>query len=183
MMSLGLPGKGDTGFVWCWNHIYTLCSDSTSENVFSFLQECRKTPAVLAVVWLGFRNAVAYVREGKRMFEGLEREAISRKMFAMVLGYRTELSRLRSTFYLYPMEQIVEDKNGSHLTFKLFVNAETERDRDFQQFAEAATRLGYGGKVWVTPGLPMLVFALIGLGLTITFGDVILGTVVILARR
>ena len=121
--------------------------------------------------------------EGKRMFEGLEHEAISRKMFAMVPGYRTELSKLRSTFYLYPMEQIVEDKIGSHRTFKLFVNAETERDREVQQFAEATTRLGYGSKVWVTPGLPMLVFILISLGLTITFGDVILGTVMILAGR
>ncbi len=44
MMSLGLPGKGDTGSVWCWNHIYTLCSDSTSENVFSFLQVGKLPP-------------------------------------------------------------------------------------------------------------------------------------------
>jgi hypothetical protein len=136
-----------------------------------------------AAVWSGFRNLLSYAREGDRMFEGLSHESRWRKALAMTLGYRTELSKLQSTFYLYPMEQITRDGQGAHRSLKLYVNAEADREEDVRKFCESATELGYGRKVWVTPGLPMLLFILIGLGLTLILGDAIFGTVVMLAHR
>ena len=136
-----------------------------------------------AAVWIGFRNLLGYAQEGNGMFEGLEHESRWRKASAMILGYRTELSRLRSTFYLYPMEQITQDEQGAHRSFKLYVNAEANREDEIRKFCEPATQLGYEGMVWVTPGLPMLVFILIGLGSTLILGDAIFATVVLLAHR
>ena len=139
--------------------------------------------SAFAGVWIGFRNLLVYAREGRRMFEGLEHEAWWRKASAMILGYRTELSKLRSTFYLYPMEQIVQDNEGAHRTLKLYVNAEADREQAVSEFSDLATKEGYHGRVWVTPGLPMLLFLLIGLGFTLVLGDAIFATVLLLAHR
>lgn len=136
-----------------------------------------------AAVWIGLKNLLSYAREGRTMFDGLEHESRWRKASAMILGYPTEVSKLRSTFYLYPMEQITRDEEGTHRSLKLYVNAEADREEEVRKFCESADQVGYGGKVWVTPGLPMLVFVLIGLGLTLILGDVIFATVVMLAHR
>lgn len=136
-----------------------------------------------AGVWVGLGNLLTYAREGRRMFEGLEHEALGRKALAMILGYRTEISKLRSTLSLYPMEQIVKDNDGMHRSLRLYVNAEMDRDQAASEFCDLAGKMGYQGKVWVTPGLPMLVFLLIGFGITLVLGDAIFASVLLLARR
>jgi preflagellin peptidase FlaK len=135
-----------------------------------------------AAVWIGVGNLLSYAREDGRMFEGLEHESRLRKASAMILGYRTTLAKLRSTFYLYPMEQSVKDDAGEHRALKLYVNAETERDEEVKKFCDSA-KLTEESKVWVTPGLPMLLFILIGFVLTIILGDMIFGTVLMMAHR
>jgi prepilin signal peptidase PulO-like enzyme (type II secretory pathway) len=50
------------------------------------------------------------------------------------------------------------------------------------ELSNSLAKLGYEGKVWVTPGIPMLLFILIGLGLTLILGDIVFSTVFILAR-
>ena len=136
-----------------------------------------------AAIWLGGGNLLSYVRERGRMFAGLENESRWRKASAMILGYRTDVAKLQSSFYLYPMEQITRDEQGTRRSFKLYVNAEADRDEDVRNFCELASQSGFEGRVWVTPGLPMLVFVLIGLGLTLILGDAIFATVFILAHR
>jgi preflagellin peptidase FlaK len=129
--------------------------------------------SVLAAVWIGVMNLVAYSRVGSEMFQGLEHESTWRKGLALISGYRTGIERLRSVFYLYPMEEIVETPNGSRRSFKLFVDAEADRDRLVSEFSNAYSRLDLRSQVWVTPGLPMLVFMTVGLVITLVFGDIL----------
>jgi len=134
-------------------------------------------------IWFGLRNAVAYPTEKSRMFEGLEHESRWKKAMAMITGYRTELSKLESIFYLYPMEEMAQDSESVRRAFKLFVDAESDREMMVTKLKESLPELGYSGKVWVTPGLPMLFFILIGLIVSLVFGDVIFATIISLATR
>ena len=133
-------------------------------------------------VWYGFRNLATYLARKEHMFEGLQGEGSWRKAMACILGYRAEVSKLRSTFYLYPMEEVVQGAEGAHRALKLFMDAETDREPLVSELSTSLTKLGYEGKVWVTPGIPMLLFILIGLILTLILGDIIFSTVFILAR-
>jgi preflagellin peptidase FlaK len=129
--------------------------------------------SVLAAVWLGVKNLFTYSRTGSSMFQGLEHESKWRKGLAMISGYRTEIDRLRSVFYLYPMEEIVQTSDGARRSFKLFVDAESDRDKMVSDFANAYTKLNLQSRVWVTPGLPMLVFMTAGLVVTLVLGDIL----------
>jgi len=130
--------------------------------------------SALVAVWFGLKNLLAYSRFGSSaMFQGLEHESRWRKALAMISGYRTEMSRLRSVFYLYPMEEIVQTADGALRSFKLFVDAEVDRDKMVSEFSNAYSNLNLQGQVWATPGLPMLVFITVGLVLTLIFGDVL----------
>jgi len=134
-------------------------------------------------VWYGLKNLATCFARRERMFEGLQDESLWRKAMAFILGYRTEVSRLRSTFYLYPMEEVVQGPQGIHRSLKLFIDAETDREPLVSELSDSLAKLGYKGKVWVTPGLPMLLFILIGLCLTLILGDIVFATVFIMARR
>ncbi len=134
-------------------------------------------------VWFAVRNSLTYARIGNRMFEGLESEPHWKKVVAILTGYPSEVSKLRSTFYLYPMEKIIEGTNTPHRSFNLYFGAETDRELEVSKFTESLSKLDYRGKVWVTPGLPMLLFILVGLIVTLILGDVVFSTVFLLARR
>jgi archaeal preflagellin peptidase FlaK len=134
-------------------------------------------------VWFGLGNLFTYMTRGKSMFEGLEGEAWTKKILAAVLGYPTDLTKLQNAFYLYPMEEVTTEDDRPRRTFRLYQNAETDRDPVVSRLSDSLTKLGFKGKVWVTPGLPMLFFILIGIIITLAFGDVIFSTVFILARR
>jgi prepilin signal peptidase PulO-like enzyme (type II secretory pathway) len=133
-------------------------------------------------VWLALRNLLTY-STGQRMFEGLEHESVWRKVLASITGYPTSVLKLHETFYLYPMEKVVEDPNGSRRTFQLFVNVEADRDALVSELDKSLPKVGSPGKIWVTPGLPMLLFILIGLIVTLILGDPIFTGVLMLARR
>ena len=64
----------------------------------------------------------------------------------------------------------------------MFFDAEADRDQLVSNFTESFQKAGYSGKVWVTPGLPMLVFILAGLLVALVVGDPIF-SLVFLARR
>lgn len=133
--------------------------------------------SVVAAVWFGMQNLLTYSRLGSAIFQGLEHESKWRKALAMISGYRTEMSRLRSTFYLYPMEEILQAQEGARRSFKLFVDAESDRDKMVSEFSNAHSKLNLQGQVWVTPGLPMLVFITAGLVLTLIFGDILFSAI------
>ena len=130
-------------------------------------------------LWFGIRNTTSYVRLENRMFGGLEHESWSRKALACVSGYPTQIKNLKSKFYLYPIEEIKWSgpSDSSERRFKFFMDVETDRDQLVSTFIDSATRSGVKGMVWVTPGLPMLVFILFGLVIALTIGDPIFATI------
>lgn len=130
------------------------------------------------ILWLGFSNLGRYVRRGNRMFNGLQEESLWKKVLASITGYPVEQAKLRSTFYLYPMEEVVETGSGTHRAFKLFVSAEEDRPQELSKLECQLSRMGYTGEVWVTPGLPHLVFLLLAIIITVIVGDPLFGTVI-----
>ncbi|HEX6068082.1 MAG TPA: A24 family peptidase C-terminal domain-containing protein [Nitrososphaera sp.] len=85
------------------------------------------------------------------LFAGFEQESRSKKVVAFLIGYRA-----RNPRFAFPIEI-----GGSQRRFDFgFKNAETA---DYESRKD----------VWVTPGIPFLVFLLAGLVVSILFGDLI----------
>lgn len=130
-------------------------------------------------LWFGLKNAISYPRLRDRMFEGFEHESNSRKTLAFISGYKTQIANLKAKFYLYPLEGVTPP-NASHPSerrFKFFADIETDRDKLILGFIDAFESSGFSGMVWVTPGLPMLVFILVGLVIALVIGDPIFATI------
>lgn len=133
--------------------------------------------------WIGLRNLFNYIRVRSRLFAGLESEARWKKLIAMATGYPASLPELRSTFYLYPMEKVSEDAGTAVRKFQLMTDAESDREQLVTQFVTSLERVGHPERVWVTPGLPMLLFILCGVLVTLIFGDLIFWTALSTAVR
>lgn len=85
------------------------------------------------------------------LFAGFEQESASKKAVAFLIGYRA-----RNPRFAFPIET-----GGSQRRFDFgFKNAETA---DYESRKD----------VWVTPGIPFLVFLLAGFIVSILFGDLI----------
>jgi preflagellin peptidase FlaK len=134
-------------------------------------------------LWIGLNNLASYVTRGHRLFDGLRQEPLWRKAMASITGFPTDVSKLRSTFYLYPIEEVVEESDGAHRRFHLFFSAETDRNRMVSAFIESLEKVGSPSNVWVSPGLPMLLFIFIGLIITLVLGDLVFSVFFLLATR
>jgi len=122
-------------------------------------------------IWLLARNLTAISFRHSKPFDGLDEEPAWKKAIALMTGYRTTLDRLRSTFYLYPMEKVIEDENGTHRTLELYANPDVDRDQLVAEFKESLQKVGSPETVWVTPGLPLLLFVLLALLIVLVLGD------------
>ncbi|MGI0007292.1 MAG: prepilin peptidase [Nitrosotalea sp.] len=97
------------------------------------------------------RNVVSII-QGNDIFNGIE-ESNLKKIFAMFVGYRT-----RNPKHSFCIEQIIDGKR--HLDFSL-------------KHAEK-TLFCNGSDVWVTPGLPYVLYITGGFIIQIMYGDLIL---------
>jgi preflagellin peptidase FlaK len=127
--------------------------------------------AAFVSLWLGLKNLATYLSRGSPLFDGLRAEPVWKKALAALTGYRTSLSNLQSTFYLYPMEEVTEDSNGARRRFKLFESAAADREELIRKVMVSYSKVGNPELVWVTPGLPMILFFLAALILTIFLAD------------
>ena len=96
------------------------------------------------------------------MFDGLHDESFARKLFAIVSGYRLDPERLITKPFVYPMEHVVTDEEGrKRRRFDLsFGIGDEEHDQFVNEFLNSLEEVGSPKLVWVTPGLPMMVFFL-----------------------
>jgi hypothetical protein len=69
------------------------------------------------------------------------------------------------------MEKVVEDESGARRAFEMYSDPDVDRDQVVSEFEESLKKVGSPDMVWVTPGLPLLVFILIALVIALTFGD------------
>jgi len=139
--------------------------------------------SISVAIWLGLRNLGSRLHEGAQMFEGLRHEPWWAKLLAALTGYPADISKLRSTVYLYPIEEVAEDSTGAHRRFRLFFSAEADREQMVFDFVKSLGKVGSPRRVWVSPGLPMLLFMFIGLIITLTAGDLIFSALFMLAGR
>ncbi|MGP8069558.1 MAG: A24 family peptidase, partial [Candidatus Bathyarchaeia archaeon] len=65
--------------------------------------------SISVAFWMLGKNLISLARLKSKMFEGLEHEPSWKKGFALITGFPTSVAKLQSTFYLYPMEKVVED--------------------------------------------------------------------------
>lgn len=127
-----------------------------------------------SIVFLLARNLTQRVRAGKGFFHGFEAESILRKLLAMLTCYKTTFSILESKPYLFPAEKVdvVDSRPVRH--FQVVSSAETDRDKlvsGLQNYKEQGI---FSDGVWVTPGLPHLVFITASLIVTLFIGDLLM---------
>ena len=129
--------------------------------------------AAASGLYMILRNFTHRVTTGKKLFEGtLSSESIGKKLLVMITGYKVPIAKLKEKWHDYPMEDLVNDKNL--LKRKLVVVPRDEgRDEIVERLSSAISADKISDGVWVTPGLPMLIFVTIGLIVALIFGDLV----------
>ena len=89
----------------------------------------------------------------EKIFEGFENEKLYRKIFALLIGYKTKKIKKRFA------TSIEKNINGK----KKFVFSLLENEIEFIE----------NENIWVTPSLPLIVFILIGYIVNILYGDIL----------
>lgn len=100
---------------------------------------------------------ISYKLKGEPLFEGLQ-ASWREKLIALLIGYRTDPQNLRKLDYLYPIETVERGVRKLRITVGL-----GERELNSLE--------GLEGRVWVTPGLPMVLFFTLGLLTCLLVGD------------
>lgn len=121
-----------------------------------FLPISTLTNGVIAATILSifyFTKNLARFAAGEKLFEGLEQEPILRKLAAMFLGYR------------------VVGKPGEFM-FRLETKKDGKRKLEFN-FLQADEEYVQETDVWVTPGIPLLLFITAGYFISVLYGDLV----------
>lgn len=108
--------------------------------------------SVTQIVFNVLRNLVYNSKHPGRLFKGLEHEPTSYKILAIMIGYRSDNPK-----YAFPIERVVDGKREFDFGLKPAETADYETKKD----------------VWVTAGLPFLIFFAAGFILMITGGDLL----------
>ena len=129
--------------------------------------------AALSVFYVLSRNYLWKRRTGKKLFEGFETESIGRKILTAVSGYKIKVVELEKEEFLYPLEDIRVAETGESERKLIVMPKDEEREEIVERILGASREGKFQSDVWVTPGLPMLVFITAGLVLALVFGDII----------
>lgn len=126
--------------------------------------------ASLLTIIIALRNLIDLIRSSDGLFKGLEGESFLKKALAFMIGYRVDARKLRSRRHYYiSMEEFSLERNGSikrHLKIFRPMNASGE--------VKVWVPEDFEGKIWVTPGLPFLLFIEAGFIMTMLLGDIIM---------
>lgn len=121
---------------------------------------------VIVIPYLLLKNLTWKLRNSeRRLFQGLERENLWKKMFAVMIGYRVAAGELGRRF-AYPIEEMKVEggKRTRRFRFPLSVE-EGERRRELFPQAEE--------EIWVSPGLPLMASILMGFLVALFYGDLV----------
>ncbi|MGO9645440.1 MAG: A24 family peptidase C-terminal domain-containing protein [Candidatus Bathyarchaeia archaeon] len=112
-------------------------------------------------LFFAIKNVCGYLRYGSSTFDGFHDESFIKKIFVVLTGYRCDFEMLKASRFLYPMERIVPSNEGLRRRFDLSLSIADEKDNSLSSFLEALPSVGNPEMIWVTPGLPMIVFFLL----------------------
>ena len=126
-----------------------------------------------AVFLLG-KNLIKRASVGKGLFQGFERESVLRKVLVLLTAYKTSFSSLESKVYLYPAEEVAVVDSKPVRQFHLVASAAEERDKLVSGLEGYKEQGMFSDGVWVSPGLPHLVFLTASLLVTVVIGDLMM---------
>jgi preflagellin peptidase FlaK len=128
--------------------------------------------AALTVVYSILRNCIWKLRARRSLFEGLENESVWRKAMAFLTGYKVNAAVLEKG-HVYPLEDISTKESGK-MERRLLIMPKDEKVEGIVERVLSASREGrLPSEVWVTPGLPLLVFITVGLIVALVFGNIV----------
>jgi preflagellin peptidase FlaK len=96
---------------------------------------------------------VYFSKHGRKLFEELEHEPTVKKAFAVVVGHRSATSQ-----YSFPIEKIINGRRQFDFSIKSAETTEFEQRKD----------------VWVTSGLPFLLYLFAGFIVMTIVGDLMI---------
>jgi preflagellin peptidase FlaK len=130
--------------------------------------------AAASAVYMFLHNVFWHKKTGRKLFEeGHKNESLGRKILVLITGYKVSVNKLKETWHLYPLED-TEENPEKGLKRKLVL---IPKDENRNAIVERLTKAVEAGKiqdtVWATPGLPMLIFIMVGLIIALFFGDIV----------
>lgn len=129
--------------------------------------------AALTSVYLLVYNLTWRWKTSKPLFEGGQKdESIGKKFLVLLTGYKVSIEKVKAKWHLYPLEDVEKTENGTKRKLVVFPKDEG-RDAIVKRLEEAVQNGEIPGKVWATPGLPMLIFITVGLLIALLYGDVV----------
>ena len=121
----------------------------------------------LLVFVMVLRNLADLIKNGMEIFGGLEEEKTITKILAFLTGFRIEARKLRVRKHHYIiLEEFNKEEDGRiRRSLKVFQRVNNEERKSIPKEID--------GKIWVTIGLPFLVFITIGFVLAMFVGDLV----------
>jgi len=129
--------------------------------------------AALTVVYALLRNSLWRLRTGTKLFAGFENESVWRKMLVLLTGYKVELAALEKSAHVYPLEDIAAKETGEDERRLLVFPRDETQETIVARILSAGRDGKFQNGVWVTPGLPLLIFITAGLIVALLFGDIV----------
>ena len=123
----------------------------------------------LLVIVITAYNLCRMTVKGEKMFEGLEKEPLWSKIVAFATGFKVDSEKVKGGSHYMLLERFSRAEDGKvtrHL--KVTPRLEDDDQKEAQQ-DEFLTELH--AKIWVTPGLPFLVFVTAGFIAALMVGD------------
>lgn len=125
--------------------------------------------ASLLTLAISFRNLMDLIKCKGRIFEGLDEDKPLKKIVAFITGFRVDAEKIHDDKHYYiPLEEFSIGENG-----KLIRHLKILRNLNVEEQGEKLIPKELSGKVWVTIGLPFLVFIMLGFLASFLFGDII----------
>lgn len=120
------------------------------------------------------RNLLRGAVGGQGLFRGFERDSILRKLMILFTSYKTSFNVLESRSYLFPAEQVEFGGSTPVRHLRLVSSAEEDREKLVSSLESYKAQGLFSDGVWVTPGLPHLVFLTSSLLMLVFGGDLLL---------
>jgi preflagellin peptidase FlaK len=128
--------------------------------------------AAFTVVYSILRNCLWKVQGGRSLFVGFEDESVGRKVMAFLTGYKVKATALEKG-HMYPLEDVNVKENDETVRRLLILPKDEKTEEIVERVLKASKEGKITGEVWVTPGLPLLVFITMGLVVALVFGNIV----------
>lgn len=129
--------------------------------------------AALTAVYAIIRNSIWRLRNNTELFAGFEKESAGRKIAVLITGYKVEPVQLERNPHIFPLEDITVKESGESERVLLTFPKDEAREAIVANLASAQKEGRIQNGVWVTPGLPMLIFITVGLIVALLLGDLV----------